>query len=62
MKVNNVEIDIITNPKNRLKNLKKLAGELREETLNRYPNLLETDIEFLTTLLRMELKKLFESL
>ena len=55
------EIEIeVHNPKVRLENLKKLSGELVDYIEKNFPDLLEEDVDFLTKLLGMELKKLFD--
>lgn len=44
----------------RMEKLKKLSGYLRDEIENKYPELIEEDVETLISLLRLELKIAFK--
>ncbi len=53
------ELKFLNEPIERFENLKKLSGKLREIVIEKYPELREDEIEYLTRLLGMELKILF---
>lgn len=54
-----IKIENISDPKIRLENLKRMSSELRDYAEEKFPELLEEDVDFLTKLLGMEIKKLF---
>lgn len=53
------ELKFLNEPIERFENLKNLSGKLREIVIEKYPELREDEIEYLTQLLGMELKILF---
>ena len=54
-------MDFLDEAKERLENLKKLSGELRDDVIEKYPELRKDEIKYLTQLLGMELEILFSS-
>lgn len=54
-------MDFLDEAKERFENLKKLSGELRDDVIEKYPELRKDEIKYLTQLLGMELEILFSS-
>lgn len=54
-------MDFLDEAKERFENLKKLSGELRDDVIEKYPELRKDEIKYLTQLLGMELEILFPS-
>lgn len=44
----------------RLEKIKKLSGELREIALKKYPDMIEEEVDFITSYLEKELKFFFK--
>ena len=54
-------MDFLDEAKERFENLKKLSGELRDDVIEKYPELRKDELKYLTQLLGMELEILFSS-